>query len=823
MSELNAHSMTTSSGSSVLSRDVASSEPFKLQVHELGCSRPPCEDERALTMEVLGICNPLPDPDPELESILKITNSIFGTPTATITLLKGGSGGEDPHDVVYVKDGDGCARGDYPWRWAFCTWITQTGPTPKTLVVPDAEKDARFSDNPHVVGENPWIKAYAGAPLVASNGHRLGTLCVCDNKARDFDAGQCAILNNLSEMVVRHLEKEQLLKIKQSDNEALKFAYKRIERALDCFENCVVLLDTSVPGFKIVYANEAWDTLIGLARDKITGHTLTEVFEDSMGLELPSAKHRLAADAGQDFAVVRAVVKGSSLQKLMYLKFRPASSEQLDEGAIPIGVPRHMTVTKQTDAKHLYFMAVHDLAAHRSASSTSSTRRSSRMTSASFGLQRDEENEVEGLIVGRLIGRGSYGSVYSGDWFGSSVAVKVIENPVGRRISQAVGLEVSMSTDLRHPHIVATLKSWTRVLDSNMRPLNSKKSSGIDVDNLLTIRPLKKGCEDNSPTAAQSEAQPASTVDHLSQPPPTSSDFGKFSSNQACDMFDAAAGSLQAANQEDPAWPVISMSNLATCDTSSWLDHQEVQDVSVSGHVVQLPGSVPQQYDSQSLSTPLDAFHQGPLGESGCIQTWMIMEFCDRGCLQDALDRGWLLDHCSCVTGRPRMEAVMGLAFQISSALQYLHSENVMHGDLSAWNILLTSVGAGSNSCGVNFMAKVADFGLARDITDKIQTQTYGTITHQPPETLLTGTVSKAVDVYAFGVLMWQLYTGSQPWRGFTHAQIMLKVTSGNDRLRFPLCTPIEYEDLALACMAFNAEDRPTFDVICEILKNMQV
>jgi GAF domain-containing protein len=265
-------------GSSALVTDTVSNDPFELQVHELGCPRPPCEDGRAMTMEVLGICNPLPDPDPELEAILKISNSIFGTPTSTITLLKGGCFGEDSHDVVYVKDADGCARGDYPWRWAFCTWITQTGPTPQTLVVPDAEKDARFSENIHVVGENPWIKAYAGAPLVASNGHRLGTLCVCDDKARDFDAGQCTILNNLSEMVVRHLEKEKLLKMKQSDNEALRTAYKRIERALDCFENCVVMLDTSVPGFRVVYVNEAWDSLTGISRDKITGHNLSEIF-----------------------------------------------------------------------------------------------------------------------------------------------------------------------------------------------------------------------------------------------------------------------------------------------------------------------------------------------------------------------------------------------------------------------------------------------------------------------------------------------------------------------------------------------------------------
>ncbi len=55
---------------------------------------------------------------------------------------------------------------------------------------------------------------------------------------------------------------------------------------------------------------------------------------------------------------------------------------------------------------------------------------------------------------------------------------------------------------------------------------------------------------------------------------------------------------------------------------------------------------------------------------------------------------------------------------------------------------------------------QVADFGLAHalgDVRSKIQTKTYGTLTHQPPETLLDGIISKAVDVYSFGVLLWQV------------------------------------------------------------------
>ena len=63
------------------------------------------------------------------------------------------------------------------------------------------------------VTKPPHIRFYCGAPLIASNGHRLGTLCFTDVKPRAWDAGSCMIMNNLSELVVRQLEKGIALKV----------------------------------------------------------------------------------------------------------------------------------------------------------------------------------------------------------------------------------------------------------------------------------------------------------------------------------------------------------------------------------------------------------------------------------------------------------------------------------------------------------------------------------------------------------------------------------------------------------------------------------
>ncbi len=65
----------------------------------------------------------------------------------------------------------------------------------------------RFKDNPLVTGP-PLIRFYAGAPLVTSNGMRLGSLCVIDVKPRSLDAEQLMVLANFAEVVVREIEKD---------------------------------------------------------------------------------------------------------------------------------------------------------------------------------------------------------------------------------------------------------------------------------------------------------------------------------------------------------------------------------------------------------------------------------------------------------------------------------------------------------------------------------------------------------------------------------------------------------------------------------------
>ena len=75
---------------------------------------------------------------------------------------------------------------------------------------------------------------------------------------------------------------------------------------------------------------------------------------------------------------------------------------------------------------------------------------------------------------------------------------------------------------------------------------------------------------------------------------------------------------------------------------------------------------------------------------------------------QDALDKGDFKGELSNV---PRLSAIIVTAQEVAAGLAYLHKHNVVHGDLSAFNVLLTSSAATATAADRGFAVKLADFG----------------------------------------------------------------------------------------------------------------
>ena len=123
------------------------------------------------------------------DRITRIAARIFDVPIALITLVDA--------DRQWFKSRFGAIGEQTPREQAFCAHAILGS---QTLVVPDALEDDRFADNPLVCGK-ARIRFYAGRPIAAADGSRLGTLCVIDHRPRDFGQDEIQLMNDLAALV----------------------------------------------------------------------------------------------------------------------------------------------------------------------------------------------------------------------------------------------------------------------------------------------------------------------------------------------------------------------------------------------------------------------------------------------------------------------------------------------------------------------------------------------------------------------------------------------------------------------------------------------
>jgi len=173
-------------------------------------------------------------------------------------------------------------------------------------------------------------------------------------------------------------------------------------------------------------------------------------------------------------------------------------------------------------------------------------------------------------------------------------------------------------------------------------------------------------------------------------------------------------------------------------------------------------------------------------------------------------------------TGKVHMRTLLLTLIEIASAMGYLHRMGVVHCDLKPANVLLKS----SNIDPRGFTAKVSDFGLSRveddDNHSSFPFNSCGTAAYVAPEALICNKkVNSSVDVFAFGILMWEMYTGQRPYGNMKQQQLVEEVVMRGLRPKFPSHAPPAYVALAQACWSGSAQARPTFDESLTTLNGM--
>ncbi|XP_078346190.1 fibroblast growth factor receptor 3-like isoform X2 [Oculina patagonica] len=195
----------------------------------------------------------------------------------------------------------------------------------------------------------------------------------------------------------------------------------------------------------------------------------------------------------------------------------------------------------------------------------------------------------------------------------------------------------------------------------------------------------------------------------------------------------------------------------------------------------------------------------------------LVTEFVPGGSLEALLIRKHApgenseYENVNCVLNNRQL---VNIALQIASGMQHLERKKCIHGDLAARNVFIDH----------NKIAKIGDFGLARDISDRgIYTKTSnGKVPWRwlSLESLRDVVYTTQSDVWSFGILLWEIATyGEVPYPDITTPVALKSFLSSGNRMPCPKHCSEELYALMQSCWMENPFMRPTFNDITKQIK----
>ena len=197
-------------------------------------------------------------PEERFDRITRLACRLLDVPISLLALVD--------TDRQWFKSRVGIALSETSRATSFCTHTIEHT---EGLLIEDVRLDARFAANPFVLGE-PHVRFYAGIPLAASDGSRVGALCVIDRQVRQFDEGQLATLRDLAAIAGDELRARP----------AGRPAPEGWEKALVAhLPDGILMLDAQG---KIVAANPAAEKMFGASGAMLAGRPMTELLDEDL-------------------------------------------------------------------------------------------------------------------------------------------------------------------------------------------------------------------------------------------------------------------------------------------------------------------------------------------------------------------------------------------------------------------------------------------------------------------------------------------------------------------------------------------------------------
>ena len=183
------------------------------------------------------------------------------------------------------------------------------------------------------------------------------------------------------------------------------------------------------------------------------------------------------------------------------------------------------------------------------------------------------------------------------------------------------------------------------------------------------------------------------------------------------------------------------------------------------------------------------------------------MEFCPYGPLYDLLRAGEPVPPSRLVSWSK----------QIATGMAYLHAHKIIHRDLKSPNVL---IGRGE-------VIKISDFGTSREWNEISTRMSFaGTDAWMAPEIIRNEPCSEKVDIWSYGVVLWELLIGEKPYKDVGSEAIIWGVGNNSLHLPIPESCPEGYKLLVKQCWSSKPRNRPSFKHIemhlgiaaCEVL-----
>lgn len=269
-------------------------------------AKPANEADRLAALHALGVLDT--SPEERIDRITRLARSSLNVPIALVSLVD--------ENRQWFKSRQGVDLTETPRDLSFCAHAVLKG---DLLLVPDAQEDPRFFDNPYVVGD-PYIRFYAGMPITLSSGFTVGTLCIMDRQPRHLDERQICILEDLARCATGELENQSAL----SYLKTIRDQEQQLRAVLDGVSEAIMLVTDAGT---IQAANPAAARLFGLEASQFIGQAVSLLMPAIRNLRWQSKTHAerqytkaLAADGSEldvEVSIQRSTVNERPIQVMV--------------------------------------------------------------------------------------------------------------------------------------------------------------------------------------------------------------------------------------------------------------------------------------------------------------------------------------------------------------------------------------------------------------------------------------------------------------------------------------------------------------------------